>query len=119
MAYIHQHQGRFVSFQSAWRWGGVGLLITASSPATAGPLFRFNPLGGGAGSGDSPPSGPQKRARFVSIPSEVGRGREPLPQAVLKSVLVSFQSPRRWGGVGLETPRQSSVEHELCLFQSP
>src|SRR5208337_2219422 len=104
MAYIHQHQGRFVSFQSAWRWGGVGLLITASSPATAGPLFRFNPLGGGAGSGDSPPSGPQKRARFVSIPSEVGRGRSGLCPRPPHNVRVSFQSPRRWGGVGLAHP---------------
>src|SRR5208337_5199128 len=38
--------------------------------------FRFNPLGGGAGSGKSLD---QHRAaphlRFVSIPSEVGRGR--------------------------------------------
>src|SRR5208337_2626133 len=103
MAYIHQHQGRFVSFQSAWRWGGVGLLITASSPATAGPLFRFNPLGGGAGSGDSPPSGPQKRARFVSIPSEVGRGRSGLCPRPPHNVRVSFQSPRRWGGVGRDS----------------
>jgi len=55
---------------------------------------------------------------FVSIPSEVGRGRETLPQAVLKSVLVSFQSPRRWGGVGL--PKiLAHLGLQQVKFQSP
>src|SRR5271157_5182873 len=63
-----------VSFQSPRRWGGVG--VGGEGRLRGGAIgFRFNPLGGGAGSGDSPPSGPRKRARFVSIPSEVGRGR--------------------------------------------
>src|SRR5271157_2061328 len=99
----HPHKtSRKFRAEQYW-WGGVGLLITASSPATAGPLFRFNPLGGGAGSGRSAgslgrcdphgiicfnplgggagsgiattASSPSTTPCFVSIPSEVGRGR--------------------------------------------
>src|SRR5208337_1475341 len=80
-------------------------LITASSPATAGPLFRFNPLGGGAGSGLVVPAACKGVALVIaSFSSEVGRGRSGLYPRPPHNVRVSFQSPRRWGGVGLAHP---------------
>src|SRR5271157_4938542 len=41
---------------------------------------------------------------FVSIPSEVGRGRAPYHRIFSRDrwSSVSFQSPRRWGGVAVE-----------------
>jgi len=38
---------------------------------------------------------------LVSIPSEVGRGRAPSLFCQSVHWAASFQSPRRWGGVGL------------------
>ena len=39
-------------FQSPRRWGGVGLFMSRPSMTPRSiALFRFNPLGGGAGSG--------------------------------------------------------------------
>ena len=68
---------RSVSFQSPRRWGGVGLVHLAS-PAQRLRLLSFNPLGGGAGSG----------SRHM--------------QKAMEQISASgFQSPRRWGGVGL------------------
>src|SRR5271157_1775434 len=116
MAYIHQHQGRFVSFQSPRKWGGVGLLITASSPATAGPLFRFNPLGGGAGSRvrvhaarDVDPE-----FRFNPLGGGAGSGSQSSSWPLTAFATVSFQSPRRWGGVGRLSPKRSS---KACSFR--
>ena len=85
-------------FQSPRRWGGVGLfmsrpLMTPRSIA----LFRFNPHGGGAGSGS--------HQRLVSIFGGIRK-------------VISFQSPRRWGGVGLNhIPTQE--QHCRDKFQSP
>src|SRR5271157_26790 len=127
----HPHKtSRKFRAEQYW-WGGVGLLITASSPATAGPLFRFNPLGGGAGSrvrvhatrdvdpefrfnplGGGAGSGSDYAVivhgdaiAMVSIPSEVGRGRAHSTGRRRSGKGKSgFQSPRRWGGVGLQRP---------------
>jgi hypothetical protein len=72
---------RSVSFQSPRRWGGVGLFMSRPSMTPRSiALFRFNPLGGGAGSGS--------HQRLVSIFGGIRK-------------VISFQSPRRWGGVGL------------------
>ena len=91
----------------------------------------FNPLGGGAGSG-SQVSDSSSAAKRVSIPSEVGRGRAPQhmqqapwskahPRVSIPSEVgrgragpsgkpcstpsCLFQSPRRWGGVGLQSAK--------------
>src|SRR5271157_2061330 len=59
---------------------------------------------------------------FVSIPSEVGRGRAPYHRIFSRDrwSSVSFQSPRRWGGVGpkrrLSWTMRPSRDY---LFQSP
>ena len=89
-------------FQSPRRWGGVGLGRTLLRPATASPLtcclFCFNPLGGGAGSGS--PYFAMSRWRGV----------------------LSFQSPRRWGGVGLResaTITMTRWRFRVLSFQSP
>jgi len=79
-------------FQSPRRWGGVGL------PAHA--------EGHGANLGQR-----------VSIPSEVGRGRassRPMTFGQCEKIGgVEFQSPRRWGGVGLLRSLQRLARHEL------
>jgi len=68
-------------FQSPRRWGGVGLFMSRPSMTPRSiALFRFNPLGGGAGSGS--------HQRLVSIFGGIRK-------------VISLQSPRRWGGVGL------------------
>jgi len=136
-----------VSFQSPRRWGGVGLAVI---------LLAFDGLRNGfvsipseVGRGRAPKHDPNHRTRpelgVVSIPSEVGRGRapRPLPPAELEPAIVSipsevgrgrallmehpvakktttpFQSPRRWGGVGLETIPRVQTNLNLPLFQSP
>ena len=98
----HRYRATRVSFQSPRRWGGVGLFMSRPSMTPRSiALFRFNPLGGGAGSGWlSTATGSRPRwtgfiplgggagsglvvtadckgvpLGFVSIPSEVGRGR--------------------------------------------
>ncbi len=68
---------------------------------------RFNPLGDGAGPAqDDPPPVLEDPATFVSIPSEVGRGRG-LIECVRRVHETKFQSPRRWGVVGLKSTRKS------------
>src|SRR5271157_6527863 len=48
---IRQLRCREESFQSPRRWGGVGLFMSRPSMTPRSiALFRFNPLGGGAGS---------------------------------------------------------------------
>ena len=96
-------------------------------------LLSFNPLGGGAGSGSSHPT-QGAQAFHVSIPSEVGRGRALLINALTSSMPQvgfnplgggagsgsnfsarrsanrnEFQSPRRWGGSGSLAPRVNDV----------
>ena len=68
---------RSVSFQSPRRWGGVGL---ASTTFNASRIISpsFNPLGVGAGSGS-----------------------QHMQKAMEQISASGFQSPRRWGGVGL------------------
>ena len=67
-------------FQSPRRWGGVGL--PAGADRGPGAADRgFNPLGGGAGSG----------SYYLLV--------------VEGAVKSEFQSPRRWGGVGLRSWR--------------
>jgi len=163
-----------VSFQSPRRWGGVGRLSPKRSSKACS--FRFNPLGGGAGSGSRllgrallsmncvcfnplgggagsgsrcSRSGRQRNLQcgvLVSIPSEVGRGRAPRrrPGAVAEAQLrfnplggragpgsrhhvflllqdplsITFQSPRRWGGVGL-SGRFAAFAGNRSKFQSP
>src|SRR5271157_1767664 len=74
-----------VSFQSPRRWGGVGLgVVGRVAPWSTRRLSRFNPLGGGAGSGSQSSSWP-----------------------LTACATVSFQSPRRWGGVGLSNPARA------------
>ncbi len=92
--------------------------------------MSFNPLGGGAGAWDNPTIRQlRRREEIVSIPSEVGRGRAPSTcrrpwsksrpagfnplggwagsgsEVLLDKApeFARFQSPRRWGGVGLFT----------------
>src|SRR5271166_3751212 len=49
---IRQLRRREESFQSPRSWGGVGLFMSRPSMTPRSiALFRFNPLGGGAGSG--------------------------------------------------------------------
>ena len=58
-------------FQSPRRWGGVGLALIATG--TVRDYTRFNPLGGGAGSGSNMRcQEPTFTSGIVSIPSEVG-----------------------------------------------
>ena len=78
---------------------GRALRSFTSGPQRA--TFGFNPLGGGAGSGSG--NGFLMRATelSVSIPSEVGRGRALRLTDATTSGVHEFQSPRRWGGVGL------------------
>ncbi len=65
-----------ILFHSPRRWGGVGLAVI---------LLAFDGLRNG----------------FVSIPSEVGRGRALSEPGDISEVEFEFQSPQRWGGVGL------------------
>jgi len=119
--------------------------VASTSPRF--PSICFNPLGGGAGSGSVPGSGavhgrllrfqsprrwggvgqaiqkrglPRALLSFVSIPSEVGRGRAP---AILwnqaRAVTGRFQSPRRWGGVGLNSTIKKYIREREIKFQSP
>ena len=141
---------RSVSFQSPRRWGGVGLPAHAeghganlgqrvSIPSEVG-RGRAGPSGkpcstpsclvsipsevgrGRAGPSGKPCSTP---SCLVSIPSEVGRGRassRPMTFGQCEKIGgVEFQSPRRWGGVGLETleismDTKAKVQYK---FQSP
>jgi len=66
------------SFNPLGGGAGSGSRTWPISINTKAGLFRFNPLGGGAGSGSlSPHLLPRPLVLcFVSIPSEVGRGRE-------------------------------------------
>ena len=108
--------------------GGAGSGSSLSQLTQTKTSLRFNPLGGGAGSGSHGSRLPGGRAcRHVSIPSEVGRGRArwtdlnarwvgdlvSIPSEVGRGraltgnisetqvINLMFQSPRRWGGVGL------------------
>ena len=113
----HPHKtSRKFRAEQYW-WGGVGLLITASSPATAGPLFRFNPLGGGAGSRvrvhaarDVDPE-----FRFNPLGGGAGSGSQSSSWPLTAFATVSFQSPRRWGGVGLSANRATSARLNLSF----
>ena len=114
-------------FQSPRRWGGVGL-VDNFSVGSDGKVRVSIPSEAGAGSGSHRTSTYSETWNVVSIPSEVGRGRAPLrevvapraPPAISFNPLgggagsgsecdaflvhvhrVMFQSPRRWGGVGL------------------
>jgi hypothetical protein len=74
---IRQLRRREESFQSPRRWGGVGLASTIfNTSRIISP--SFNPLGGGAGSGS-----------------------QHMQKAMEQISASGFQSPRRWGGVGL------------------
>src|SRR5271166_2706961 len=77
MSVIVRGMGRsLIEFQSPRRWGGVGLTCDY------GGTYIVN--------------------MFVSIPSEVGRGRALIIFGVNSPrSLLRFQSPRRWGEVGL------------------
>jgi len=132
-----------VSFQSPRRWGGVDIQHMqkaleqmkfrfnplgggAGSPASGRALvggalrFRFNPLGGAAGSltavialGDVP----AQRFRFNPLGGGAGSfyGRILIPPIVVE---ISFQSPRRWGGVGNGKRYHEHWLHNVS-FQSP
>ena len=72
--YGYWFQATLDGFQSPRRWGGVGFCMrTRRRKLRDDHIFRFNPLGGGAGSGSR--TRLPRALRFVSIPSEVGRGR--------------------------------------------
>jgi len=81
-------------FQSPRRWGGVGLSARNPSDLFSFRQFRFNPLGGGAGSGS--------HQHLVSIFGGIRK-------------VISFQSPRRWGGVGLSANRATSARLNLSF----
>ena len=116
-------------FQSPRRWGGVGLdSLQALSDAML-TKFQSPRRWGGVGLSAYVEAEASSRAHLVSIPSEVGRGRaradvespggravkcrfNPLGggagsgsqyrcEAHRPSSRSRFQSPRRWGGVGL------------------
>ena len=111
--------------------GGAGSGSTWSSlvsmPSDGGWLesirCRFNPLGGGAGSGSMTFDKHNSSGRRVSIPSEVGRGRTlACSQDITEHHRLRFQSPRRWGGVGLRMSSQVRPIAGRCTrfaFQSP
>ena len=70
-----------ILFQSPRRWVGVGLFMSRPSMTPRSiALFRFNPLGGEAAWGS--------HQRLVSIFGGIRK-------------VISFQSPRKWGRVGL------------------
>ena len=52
----------------------------------------------------------------VSIPSEVGRGRAPSWRASAWADAFRFQSPRRWGGVGLVAWAECGDEEDFTGF---
>ena len=125
-------------FQSPRRWGGVGL--TAHAEGHGANLGQRVSIPSEVGRGRADPSGKpcstpsclvsipsevgRGRARLtrtesattawdrVSIPSEVGRGRARVHPRMVRW-MKSFQSPRRWGGVGLAMPmlKPSRVRH--------
>ena len=84
-------------FQSPRRWGGVGLCTILAYDSYIACDASFNPLGGGAGSGSHAASHVQSRCVAQSIGS-------------------MFQSPRRWGGVGLSTHRMPWSRSRLAGF---
>ena len=82
-------------FQSLRRWGGVGLPKPLCRCSARSPVTK------------------------VSIPSEVERGRAgPSGKPCSTPSLAEFQSPRRWGGVGLPSP-VTPVRPVMPWFQSP
>src|SRR5208337_3039869 len=73
--------------------------------------FRFNPLGGGAGSGGTLPPAAAPCSSFVSIPAGSGSHIQHMQKAMEQMTSRSFQSPRRWGGVGLVHQKFITVGH--------
>src|SRR5437899_1237954 len=56
----------------------------------------------------------------VSIPTAMGRGWAPTWSSTTARTgrsSIKFQSPRRWGGVGLANPPEDVINH--AVFQSP
>src|SRR5271157_4182894 len=92
---------RSVSFQSPRRWGGVGL--PAHAEGHGANLGQRVSIPSEVGRGRAGPSGKpcSTPSCLVSIPSEVGRGRALFEAGFVKKTNDEFQSPRRWGGVGL------------------
>jgi len=104
-------------FQSPRRWGGVGL--PAHAEGHGANLGQRVSIPSEVGRGRAGPSGKpcSTPSCLVSIPSEVGRGRassRPMTFGQCEKIGgVEFQSPRRWGGVGLLRSLQRLARHEL------
>ena len=138
-----RHAHAVCSFQSPRRWGGVGL-GRCTGKGNRLPKSRFNPLGGGAGSGSTSIASRAWRSigGFNPLGGGAGSGSKPTGAAMVKTeasfnplgggagsgsssifpramCLPGFQSPRRWGGVGLRTRGPSVHRDGPAAFQSP